>query len=425
LKQYLKLTTNGFKPNGWSITSLDQLAKLNAGGTPSRFKKEYWDNGNIPWLSSGEIRFNIITASNEKITRLGLSESAAKLLPIGTVLIAITGQGLTRGRTAMLGIEASTNQSVIGINCESGKLSNLFLWYYLQNQYWNLRNISQGSNQAGLNLGLLKHYRILVPQLKEQQKIALILTKVDELIQKTNQIIEQTQRLKKGLIQNLLTKGIGHKKFRTVNLGSKTLSIRIPDLWEVKPLSEIARVIDVRHSTPKYTTRGFSLVLPNNVRSEGLDLRNTKFTNKEDYLYMTGGGRKPAKGDIIYSRNATFGIASRVEDEIEFSLGQDLVLIKPDKIDPYLLYLILNSRSITIQLTRLSTGSTFQRINLELIRNYIIPYPKDIDEQKKISRILESISNFIYVSNRRRKILNYLKVSLMQNLLTGKIRVKV
>lgn len=298
-------------------------------------------------------------------------------------------------------------------------------WLYYLLPQLRLKDLNAATGIPGLNRNDAYAVKCYVPSIKEQTKITSILSKLDDLIQKIDQIIEQTQRLKKGLMQKLLTRGIGHEKFRTTTLGSKALSIRIPDSWEVKLLSEIAKIIDVRHSTPKYTTQGFPLVLPNNVRYEGLDLRNTKFTNKEDYLYMIDGGRKPAKGDIIYSRNATFGIACRVEDEIEFSLGQDLVLIKPEKIDPYLLYLILNSRSILIQLTRLSTGSTFQRINLELIRNYIIPYPKEIEEQKRISQILERISNFIYVSNRRRKTLNCLKAGLMQNLLTGEIRVIV
>jgi type I restriction enzyme, S subunit len=85
----------------------------------------------------------------------------------------------------------------------------VFLWYYLQNQYWKLRNISQGSNQAGLNLELLNSYSISVPSLQGQEKIASILSKVDELIQETDELIEQTLRLKKGLMQRLLTKGIG------------------------------------------------------------------------------------------------------------------------------------------------------------------------------------------------------------------------
>jgi type I restriction enzyme S subunit len=169
--QKFKKTELGEIPENWTVVKLEQISELGAGGTPSRFVSEYWENGSISWLSSGEIRNNTIVDSNEKITQRGLSESAAKLFPKGTVLIAITGQGLTRGRTALLNIDSSTNQSVIGIICKPNIIYNIYLWYYLQKQYWNLRNLSQGSNQAGLNLNLLKTYRILLPGLKEQQKI--------------------------------------------------------------------------------------------------------------------------------------------------------------------------------------------------------------------------------------------------------------
>lgn len=229
----------------------------------------------------------------------------------------------------------------------------------------------------------------------DQQKIASILSKVDELIQKTDQVIERTQRLKKGMMQRLLTKGIGHTKFKTVLLGSKSLKIEIPESWTLASLSEVACIMDVRHQTPTYTDEGFPLILPNNVKLVGLDLENTKFTNEEDFLYMTGGGRHPVFGDIVYSRNASFGVACRIETDQKFSLGQDLVLIKPEKINSYVLCLILNSRFVNIQLVKLSTGSTFQRINLDLIRNFMIAYPVDATEQNKITENVQKIDNLI------------------------------
>ena len=192
-------------PEDWEIKMLDDVGNLSAGGTPSRFNLEYWNNGTIPWLSSGEIRNNIITESDEKITSLGLKESASRLFPKGTVLIAITGQGLTRGRTALLSIDASSNQSVIGIICKKDVIYNLFLWYYLQNEYWKLRSISQGSNQAGLNLNLLKTYQIILPSIHEQQKIATILSNIDAQINSQTQYKDKLERLKKSLMQKLLT----------------------------------------------------------------------------------------------------------------------------------------------------------------------------------------------------------------------------
>jgi Type I restriction modification DNA specificity domain. len=97
-------------PKGWIWSKLGNIAEVGQGGTPRTSNPEFW-NGSIPWLRSGNIKFNRINQANETISELGLKNSAAKLCPIGTVLLAMTGQGVTRGRAAILDIEASANQS--------------------------------------------------------------------------------------------------------------------------------------------------------------------------------------------------------------------------------------------------------------------------------------------------------------------------
>ena len=160
------------------VHTIDDLGKLSAGGTPSRFQNEYWNNGDIPWLSSGEIKNNRISKSIEQITKLGLENSSARVFPKCTVLVAITGFGMTRGKTSLLDFESSTNQSIIGIMTNKRILDGEFLWHYLQNQYWILRNFAQGSQQPGLNLEIVKKFKIIVPsEISEQQKIASILSR--------------------------------------------------------------------------------------------------------------------------------------------------------------------------------------------------------------------------------------------------------
>ena len=191
-------------PEEWKIEALKYNAIISAGGTPSREKHDYWYNGTIPWLSSGEVNNNIISSSKEKITKIGLENSSARIFPKGCVLLAITGQGRTRGRTGLLKINSSTNQSVVGIELGK-KIYNMYLWYYLQNQYEKLRNISQGSNQGGLNLKIINDYKILIPLIVEQQKIASILSNIDSLIQSQRNNKEKLEHLKKSLMQKLLT----------------------------------------------------------------------------------------------------------------------------------------------------------------------------------------------------------------------------
>ena len=193
-------------PEEWSSRQLKDISMLSAGGTPSTFVKEFWNNGTIPWISSSEVKNNRISSSDKKITKFGLENSATKLFPEGTVLVAITGFGMTRGRSAILEINATTNQSVVGIQSKKEILDGKFLWYLLQNQYWVIRNFAQGSQQPGLNLDILKKFQICIPNnISEQQKIASILSGVDAYIQKNHEYKKKMELLKKGLMQKLLT----------------------------------------------------------------------------------------------------------------------------------------------------------------------------------------------------------------------------
>lgn len=176
-------------PQNWQLQPLGELAIVGQGGTPSRSKPVYW-NGSIPWLRSGEIINNRILGSNEKITERGLKNSSTKLCPKGTILMAMTGEGLTRGRTSLLEIEACANQSCAHIIIKNDELLNEFLWLFLQSRYWEIRSIKHGSGQPGINTSLIKKLQIPVPPIKEQQKIV-------------NEILHEKQ--KSELIKNKLS----------------------------------------------------------------------------------------------------------------------------------------------------------------------------------------------------------------------------
>lgn len=101
-------------PKEWEIKTIGDIATVSSGGTPSRKEQAYW-NGDIPWVTTAEVQFKTILDSAEKITKEGLTNSSAKLFPINTILMAMYGQGKTRGQVAKLGIEASTNQACAAI----------------------------------------------------------------------------------------------------------------------------------------------------------------------------------------------------------------------------------------------------------------------------------------------------------------------
>ena len=132
-------------PEGWRRSTLGQIARITSGGTPSRAEPSYW-GGSIPWVTTGEIQFNTITDTAEKITREALKNSSARLFPPGTLLMAMYGQGKTRGQVAKLGIEAATNQACAAILLGDGHDLD-FYFQYLSSQYAALRNLGNAGTQ--------------------------------------------------------------------------------------------------------------------------------------------------------------------------------------------------------------------------------------------------------------------------------------
>lgn len=178
-------------------------SNIYSGGTPSRSKMEYY-RGDIPWVKSTEIKFNRIKKTEESITELGLKNSSAKLCPKGSVLVAMYGQGVTRGKSAILDIDATTNQAIAIIEVDKN-LNNLFLFYFLQHSYDALRNVGHGSNQSNLNLNIIKNFDIPKIKYKEQEQIAEIILSVDSKIEVNKQIKNKLIQLKKGLMNDLLS----------------------------------------------------------------------------------------------------------------------------------------------------------------------------------------------------------------------------
>ncbi len=197
-------------PNSWKWIKISEISDIGQGGTPSTIRQDYW-SGDIPWLRSGEIRFNRIKDSKETITKLGLQNSATKLLPKGTVLLAMTGQGLTRGRAAILDIEASANQSCAHFILNKKLITSEFLFYYLRNQYWNVRSLDKGSNQPGLNVQIIKQFLIPLPPLNEQQRIVSEIERFFSIADKIENTINTSLHQAKTLRQSILKRAFEGK----------------------------------------------------------------------------------------------------------------------------------------------------------------------------------------------------------------------
>ena len=176
-----------------------------AGATPKTSIDEYWNNGNIPWLSSGEVHKKFIHHTDKFITSEGYDNSSTKMIPINSVLIALAGQGKTRGTVAINKIELCTNQSIAAI-IPNENLNYKYLFYYLESKYNYLRALSSSDGgRGGLNLKLIRSIQIQIPPIMEQEKISNFINEIDNKIRLLEQKYKSYQDFKKYLMQQIFT----------------------------------------------------------------------------------------------------------------------------------------------------------------------------------------------------------------------------
>jgi len=301
-----------------------------------------------------------------------------------------------------------------------------YLTYLLRVQFVRNFVLSRSTSSANTNINQKSYGSILlyVPPIKTQQKIALVLSNVDDSIQKTLEQIEKTKQLKIGLMQQLFTKGIGHKKFKEIYLHPKSISYLVPEDWEIKHLNEICKIIDTPHYTSPTQKFGIPVITTSDCNSDGkIDYSNVKFTSEEEYEKRIE-TINPKVGEVLFTREAPLGIAVIIDNE-KISIGQRIVLLKhnQNKIGGEFFTSFLNSYYGKLQSTSYSIRTTVDRINISDIKKIRIPVPT-ILEQEKMVRIFSDVNSQIQELEKNKSSLENCKKGLMQKLLTGQIRVK-
>lgn len=201
-----KDTEIGLMPESWEVAAIGTHHAVASGGTPSRGNPAFWSGGTIPWVKTTEVDYCVITETEEHITPHGLESSAAKMLPAGTLLMAMYGQGITRGKVAILGIEAACNQACAAIMPKDGTVLPRYLYHFLTWRYDAIRSLAHGGQQQNLNLEIVRELPLTFPQSQDEQcDIVTILDAVDrkiDLHQKKHKVLEE---LFESLLHKLMT----------------------------------------------------------------------------------------------------------------------------------------------------------------------------------------------------------------------------
>jgi type I restriction enzyme S subunit len=224
----------GEVPEEWGTGKIKYYSEISAGSTPDRTNELFW-NGDIPWMASGEVNQGVVTHTAEKITKLGLRNTSAKLLSKGTVMLALNGQGKTKGTAAILNIETASNQSLASFDVNNVVVNGYYLYYYFVANYSNIRGL-KGEDRDGLNLKLVSNIEIPLPNIDEQLKIADFLDKKVAQLDKVKSLLEEQiktlEDYRQSLIYETVTKGLD----KTVPLKDSGVDWigQIPEGWGVK-----------------------------------------------------------------------------------------------------------------------------------------------------------------------------------------------
>ena len=411
-------------PDNWQQLEFGELVNdIGDGGTPPRNKPEYF-NGDINWCTVTDIK-RFISDTAERLSASGLRNSSAKLWPENSVILTT---GATIGQVGITKIKTATKQGITGIVIKENKADVRYIYYLLGSLTNTLHRYSQGSTFKEIRPTLLSRIPVLVPPLPEQRKIAEILSTVDETIEKTDAIVLETQRLKKGLMQKLFSEGVGHSRFK------ETKSGQIPEEWQVVRLGELAAserysIVDGPFGSSVNTNRdyigsGVPVIRTVNIRPFRFVADDLKFISEELFEDLRRSAVYP--GDILLSKVGTIGYACIFPDEFEKAVlsttGSCKITVNGNKVNNLFLCYQLNHMKPLMDAIASEGVQPF--LNMKTIKDFRILLPSKV-EQLRIVQILSEVDSRIEKKQAYKSELEQLKMGLMQVLLTGKVRMKV
>lgn len=432
----MKQTEIGLIPDDWEVKSLGEVATIVGGGTPSTLNSAYW-NGDIQWFTPAELSDSkkYVSKSERTITERGLKESSAKLLPKGTVLLTTRA---SIGITAILENPASTNQGFQSLIAKNNCCSE-FLYYVIPLIKDEMLSRASGSTFAEISAKKLSTITFQLPPLPEQQRIAKALSDVDALISTTEKLIQKKKNIKQGAMQNLLT---GKKRLPGFGPQTKSPTYKqtelgpIPDDWEVKSLGEIFEFRPnntftrdcLNDSKGKYQNVHYGDVLIKYPSILDCSKETIPFINEGINVKFSKYGI--VEGDIIIADTAEDETVGKVVEV--FNLGEKKIVSGlhtflcrkiTDDFAPKWLGYFMNQAIFHNQLLPFITGTKVSAISRTAIQNVKVLIPSK-EEQTAIANVLSSMDKEIETLNTKLEKYRNLKTAMMQQLLTGKIRLR-
>ncbi len=394
-----KKTKAGIIPEDWEVKRLGSVCEMYSGGTPKTSNRDYY-NGDIPWITSGDLNKGKIKSVSGKISKSGLKNSSAKMINKGDLLLAL--YGATAGVSAISAIDAAINQAVLAIL--PTKESNKYLYYVLSLKKDFIINKYTQGGQPNLSAAIIKSLRMSFPPLPEQQKIAQILSTWDEAIELKEKLIEEKKEQKKGLMQRLLTGEV-----RLPGFDGQWEKVRLGKVLFFPKKEALLNPQDYYLLTVKLHLNGI----------EATDKKPNKTKRGRPY-YM----REP-KELLIGRQNFHNGGIGIVPDEMENYIASNAIsTLQAKKGDIKFYYYYLSNANFYKRIGHIVGGTGQKEISETEMKKLKLIIPKSLQEQKAIAKILSTADKEIELLTQELEQLKLQKKGLMQLLLTGIIRVK-
>jgi len=396
-------------PEGWEYNLLDKFADRRSGHTPSRSFENYW-NGGIKWISladSYRLDKGYIHETDNEISEEGIKNSSAELHPAGTVVLS-RDAGI--GKSAVMAVPMAVSQHFIAWRCDNNqKLNSWFLYNWLQLNKTEFERQAVGSTIKTIGLPYFKKLKIAVPPYVEQKKISQILYTWDKAISTTEKLLKNSQKQKQALMQQILT---GKKRLLDDN---EVLFRGDWELFEVGKLIKESRIPSVNNDPSKRLT-----VRLNFKGIEHRDFRGTESPDSTAHFVRSSGQFIYGKQNI---HKGAFGIIPEEFDGFETSQDLPAFDFTGKCTSSWLMY-YFSQELFFKNLENKMSGTGSKRLNPNLLYKVKIPVPT-IKEQQKIGKVLSAADQTIRVLQQKLDHLKKEKKALMQQLLTGKCRVKI
>lgn len=382
-----KQTEIGLIPEDWEVVTISKIAETSSGGTPSRSINRYY-NGNIRWITTSELKDSRIYDSIEHITEEAVQNSSAKMFPKGTVLMAM--YGATIGKLGILEVCSTTNQACCAIICRD--IKNIYLFYYLFFIRKEIILQGCGAGQPNISQNIVKNINIGLPKEIEQKKIASALTSIDNLLLSLDKLIEKKRLIKQGVMQELLT-----GKKRLPGFTGEWIERQVKDLGSIgrgRVISQKEIERSYQHRYPVYSSQ---------TQNNGVMGYIDTYDFEGEYITWTTDG---VNAGTVFHRNGLFNCTN---------VCGTIKLHKDN-------HLFVSMRLGLETNNYVSTNLANPKLMNNVMKQIVIDLPETIEEQRAIATVLSSMDKEIESLEGKKAKYEQIKQGMMQQLLTGKIR---